>query len=62
MLNTNFVVVLLVLCLISSMKKRVGKARRIPELNESEWLIPPTSPPILPLKIYRGTSCARQEG
>jgi hypothetical protein len=39
----------------------VGKARLIPELDESELLILPTNPPILPLKIYRGTSCARQE-
>lgn len=61
MLITHFLVRLRVLCLITSMKKWVGKARRIPELDESECLIPPTNPPILPLKKHRGTSCARQE-
>ena len=58
---THFVVGLRVLCLITFMKKWVGKALRIPEIDESECLIPPTNPPILPLKIYCSTSCARQE-
>jgi len=61
MLITHFVVRLRVLCLTTSMNKQVGKARRIPELDESECLIPPINPRILPLKIYRGTSCARQK-
>jgi len=61
MLITHFVVRLRVLCLTTSMNKRVGKARRIPELDCSECLNPPTNPRILPQKLYRGTSCARQE-
>lgn len=54
MLIARFVVRLRVLCLTTSMNKRVGTAGPIPELDESECLIPPNNPRILPLKIYRG--------
>lgn len=59
-LSTYSVDRLLTLLFFTSSKKWVGKAQRIPELDEREWCNS-THPQIFPLEIFAGISCTTQE-